>query len=314
MAAFIIRRILLGILTIWIITFTVFSFMQLVPGDPVYWRVSQQATQEEIELIRHEFWLDRPFIVQYWHWLDRAFHGDFGTSIVNNQKVTDMVAMRVPITLYLTSMAFVLSTIAGIAAGIICAVRRGGILDSIITLFANIGIATPVFWLGILGIYYLGYKLDWLPLMDYVSPFDNLWESLRHAVMPVMVLAIPNLAGLVRQTRSSMLEVIQQDYIRTAWSKGLKERTVILVHALKNCLIPVITLMSFFAATLIAGSVLVEMVFNIPGMGRFVAAGAQNKDFPTVQAGALLISMIVVTINLVVDVAYGWVDPRIRYQ
>jgi peptide/nickel transport system permease protein len=314
MLTFIIRRVLLGILTVWIISFTVFSFMQLVPGDPVYFRVSQQATQGEIDQIRHEFWLDRPFLVQYGHWVDRAVHGDFGRSIVNNQKITDTIAKRLPITLYYCGLAFVFSTILGVAAGIVCAVRRGGILDSLITLFANIGIAVPIFWLGILGIYYIGYKLQWLPLMDYVSPMENLWESIRHAVMPVICLAIPNVAGLIRQTRSSMLEVIRQDYVRTAWSKGLRERTVIMRHALKNSLIPVVTMMSFFAAILFAGSVLEETVFNIPGMGRFIAAGAQNKDFPTVQAGVLLISLIVIAINLIVDIIYGWIDPRIRYK
>jgi peptide/nickel transport system permease protein len=214
----------------------------------------------------------------------------------------------------LALVSLVISTFLGIIAGVICAIRRGGILDSLITLCANTGIAVPIFWLGILGIYFFGLKLQWLPIQGYTSPFTDFWMSTRQTVLPIICLAIPPIAFLARQTRSSMLEVISQDYIRTAWSKGLKESSVIMGHALKNSLIPVITFMGIGLAHTVAGSVLIETVFNIPGMGRLMTQAALNKDMFVVQACTLMIALLVVVMNLLVDISYGWLDPRIRYK
>jgi peptide/nickel transport system permease protein len=211
-------------------------------------------------------------------------------------------------------VALVLSVVIGIGAGIICAVRRGSILDSVITILANTGISLPVFWLGILGIYLFGLKLGWLPIQGYTSPLDDFWLSLRKIIMPVICLAIPSIAMLARQTRSSMLEVVRQDYIKTAWAKGLAERVIVINHALKNSLIPIVTLLGLQLRLVVSGSVVVETVFNIPGMGRLLVNATFAKDFITVQAITLVIGIVVLLSNLIVDISYGWLDPRIRFD
>jgi peptide/nickel transport system permease protein len=198
--------------------------------------------------------------------------------------------------------------------GILSAIRRASFLDNMLSLFANLGIAVPIFWLGLLGIYLFGYRLGWLPIQGFTWPTVHLGKSIAQSIMPIICLALPSIAMLARQTRSSMLEVIQQDYIRTAKAKGLTERVVTSQHALKNALIPVVTLMGILVRILVGGSVLVETVFNIPGMGRLLVNAAINKDFIVVQAGVLLISAITCFANLAVDISYGWLDPRTRYE
>ena len=313
MGTYIVRRVLLSIIVLLLITILTFSLLHIMPGDPATIMLGMDASPEQIDALRKELWLDRPLVVQYGHWLLNAVQGDLGKSVVYREDVTGFIATRLPITMYLSFMALVLSTVLGVGAGIICAIRRGGILDSVITLAANIGIAIPIFWLGILGIYFLGLKLGWLPIQGYTSPFDNFWLSTSKAIMPVICLAIPSLAILARQTRSSMLEIVRQDYIRTAWAKGLKERVIVLKHALKNALIPVVTLLGIQLRILVGGSVLVETVFNIPGMGRLLVTSVLNKDFIMVQACILVIALLVLLANLLVDISYGWLDPRVRY-
>jgi peptide/nickel transport system permease protein len=314
LATFIIRRLVLTVIVLIIVSFLSFSLIHVMPGDPAATMLGLDARPEEIQALRHDLWLDRPFLVQYGHWFGNIIHGDLGNSLMYKDPIGGIFAQRLPITLYLSLLAFILSTILGIFLGIVCAVRRGSALDQFVSILANIGIAIPVFWLGILGIYYFGLKLGWLPLQGWTSPLDNLVQSSKQALMPVILLAIPGIAVLTRQTRSSMLEVVRQDYIRTAYSKGLRERVIILRHALKNSLIPVITLLGLQVRVLVGGSVLVETVFNIPGMGRLLVTGAFNKDFLVVQAGVLLIGTIVCLANLLVDISYGWLDPRVRFQ
>jgi peptide/nickel transport system permease protein len=313
MGTFIVRRIILSIIVLLLITMLAFLLIHIMPGDPAIIMLGMDASPEQIDALRKELWLDRPLVVQYGHWLSNAIQGDLGKSVVYREDVTGIIATRLPITIHLSFMALVLSTILGVGAGIICAIRRGGILDSVITLAANIGIATPIFWLGILGIYFLGLKLGLLPIQGYTSPFDNFWLSTKQAIMPVICLAIPSLALLARQTRSSMLEIVRQDYIRTAWAKGLRERIIVSKHALKNALIPVVTLLGIQLRILVGGSVLVETVFNIPGMGRLLVTAVLSKDFIIVQACILVIALLVLLANLLVDISYGWLDPRVRY-
>jgi peptide/nickel transport system permease protein len=311
---FIIRRLFQTVVVLLIVTIISFLLLHLTPGDPAAAMLDTGASKEQIETLRKELWLDRSFPVQYFHWLSRVAHGDLGVSIMYRDPMSTIFVARLPVTFCLSVTAFILSTVFGIAAGVLCAIRRGGLLDQLVSLGANLGIAIPVFWLGILGIYLFGFRLGWLPIEGWTSPFENLAMSVKQSVMPVILLAVPGIAVLARQTRSSMLEVIHQDYVRTAFSKGLSETAVVLRHALKNALIPVVTLMGLQVRILVGGSVLVESVFNIPGMGRLLVTGAFNKDYIVVQAGVLLIGTAVCLVNLLVDISYGWLDPRYRYE
>ncbi len=314
MTSYIIRRLIQTIIVIFIVSFLSFSLIQFMPGDPAASMLGPNATKPQVDALRIELGLDKPMMEQYFRWLNEVFHGDLGMSLMLREPVAGLFVQRLEITLYLSMLAFILSSILGIGAGIICAVRRGGFLDQLLSVSANIGIAIPVFWLGILGIYLFSYKLGALPFYGWVSPVEDFFGSLRYAILPVILLAIPGIAVMTRQTRSSMLEVTRQDYIRTALSKGLKERTVVLKHALKNSLIPIVTLMGLHLRIMVGGSVLVEQVFTIPGMGRLLVSAAQNKDFIVVQGGVLLIGVIVCLANLLVDISYGWIDPRTRYD
>lgn len=314
MSVFIIRRLILSILVIWIVTILSFLLMHIMTGDPAAIMLGAEASQEQINALRHELLLDQPLTTQYGHWLKNALTGNLGTSLKYQDKVADLIAQRLPITIYLSFLALIISVVIGIAAGVFCAIRRGSILDSVITLLVNTGISLPMFWLGIIGIYLFGLKLGWLPIQGYTSPFSNLGLSIRKTIMPVICLAIPSIAVIARQTRSSMLEVIRQDYIKTAWSKGLRERVIVFKHALKNALIPIVTLIGLQLRIVVSGSVVVETVFNIPGMGRLLVNATFDKDFISVQAITLVIAIVVLLANLIVDISYGWFDPRIRYD
>ncbi len=316
MTTYIIRRLFLALIVILIVTVIVFLAMRLLPGDPLLmWITSdklQEITAEQLALLRHEYGLDKPLVMQYFDWLGGVFQGDLGLSMRYNMSVTSEVLRRLPITLHLGLAAFILGFVFGIPAGVICAVRRGSLLDSIITTVTNIGITVPVFWLGIIMLYVFSLWLDWLPTYGYTSPFEDFWLNTRQLVMPVICLALFPIASTARQTRSSMLEVMQQDYIRTAWSKGLKERLVITKHALKNGLIPIVTLSGLGLGGILGGSVLIESVFAIPGMGRLVIASVQNHDYAVTQGVTLIIAAGIILTNLIVDISYGWLDPRIR--
>ena len=253
----------MSVVVVFIVSLISFFLLQLVPGgDPVRAMLGLDAEQEQVEALRKEMWLDRPLPVQYVHWVDNAFKLDLGKSLMYRENVTTLFARRLPVTLHVASLALLLSAIFGISAGIISAVTRGSILDQSISVIAIAGTAIPVFWLGILGIYLFGLILGYLPIQGYTSPMDDFWLSTKKLIMPVICMSLPNLAMLARQTRSAMLEVIHQDYIQTARSKGLSERLVIVRHALKNAFIPIITLLGLIVPHLMAGSVLVETVFT----------------------------------------------------
>ena len=270
--------------------------------------------EEQLESMRRFYGLDKPIMVQYFSWLGGIFRGNLGKSIYYRQDVGGLLKERFPITLHLGITAWVVSTVVGILLGVLAGIRRATWIDSVSTTIANIGITVPIFWLGILLIYFLGLKLKWLPIFGYTSPFEDFWMSTKQIIMPVFCIAIPGMAYTARQSRSAMLEVIQQDYIRTAWSKGLRERTVIMRHALKNSLIPVITLMGIGLGLVLGGSVLVETVFAIPGIGQLLVTSVFAQDYVVVQSGTLVIASLIILCNLVVDITYGWLDPRIRYN
>lgn len=319
MISFIIRRLVQSFIVLILVSVLVFVAMRLLPGDPIRMLLTQSAqseiTQEQIDFMRHQYGLDKPMFFQYFDWLGAVIlHGDLGRSILNHVPVANEILRRLPITLNLGLPAFALGLILGIPAGILCAVRRGRFIDTLVTTLSNIGICIPVFWLGFLLIYIFGLKLHWLPVQGYISPSSDLWLNLRQVILPVICLAVFPIASTSRQTRSSMLDVMKHDYIRTAWSKGLRERVVIVRHALKNSLIPVVTLSGMGLSMIIGGSVIVETVFNIPGMGRLAVTSVFSQDYPYVQGIVLFIAIVVLLANLITDIAYSYLDPRIRYS
>jgi len=318
MGTFIMRRLIQAVIVVLVITFLIFLVIRLLPGDPILIYLSSQdiqtLTTDQIDLARAEFGLDKPLPLQYFSWVGNLFRADLGMSIFYHKAVSGLIAERLPVTLILGIIAFVIANLLGIVAGSISALRRGKWIDTVVTVIANIGITVPGFWLGILLIYFFGLKLDWLPRFGYISPFADPWEFVTHAILPVFCLAIFPIASTTRQTRSSILEVTRQDYIRTAWSKGLRERIIIARHMLKNGLIPVVTLCGIGLSHILGGSVLIETVFNIPGMGRLGVEAIQSQDYSIIQAIILFTALLVVLVNLIVDITYGWLDPRIRYS
>ncbi len=318
MTAYIIRRLIMGVVVILIVTVMIFIFIRILPGDPLIMYMTGQELYElssqQMDTLRAKFGLDKPLPLQYINWLGNIFKGDLGLSIYYDTKEAGIVAERLPVTIYLGIVSFIVGNLLGISFGVICALKRGKWIDTAVTFLANIGITVPSFWIGIILIYILSLKLGWLPVYGYVSPFEDFWLSTRKAIMPVICLSLFTIASICRLTRSSMLEVIAQDYIRTAWSKGLRERIVVARHTLKNALIPVITAMGFQVAVIFGGSVLIETIFNIPGVGRLMTEAVFEQDFMIVQAGTLMIATMVVLTNLAVDISYGWLDPRIRYD
>lgn len=314
MIAYVIRRLITGLVVVWIISVLAFLLVKLVPGDPAVMIAGPESTLEELELIRQKLWLDRPLYDQYVHWISNIARGDLGMSVRCREDVSVMIIRKAPITLFLSGLAFLVGAIVGTTAGVISAIRRGSILDSVVTVFANFGLSVPGFWLGIMLIYVVGLQLGWLPVCGWTAPWENFWLGIRKAIMPIFVLSFYPTAFLARQTRSSMLDVINEDYIRTAWSKGLRERVVIIRHALRNAFIPIITVMGLIVAALSAGSVITETVFNIPGLGRLLVDGVMDNDFVVVQSCVLVFAVMVLFINLLVDISYGWFDPRIRYR
>jgi len=315
---YIIRRLLIGVLVLLLVTILVFMVMRLLPGDPLLLFVSQSNmstfTPEQMAELRHQYGLDKSLPLQYIDWIGGVLQGDLGESIFYRQDVGYLVSKRLPITIYLGVWSFAISAFFGISFGVICALRRGKWLDTVVTLLANIGITVPAFWVGILLIYLFSLKLGLLPTSGYTSPFDDFWLSARKVIMPVFCLSLFSIASLTRQTRASMLEVVKQDYVRTAWAKGLREMVIVTRHIIKNAMIPVITILGLQVSLIFGGSVLIETVFNIPGMGRLMTEAVFGHDYQIVQGGVLLIAMIIVLTNIFVDISYGWFDPRIRYN
>ena len=311
------RRVIQGIFVLIIVSIAVFLLMRFLPSDPLNLFIVQSelddSTPEQIEALRAKFGLDKSLPMQYIDWITGILHGDFGNSLSHNQKVSTLLIQRLPVTLHIALLALIFSAIFGILAGLVCAVRRGGPLDALVTSFANVGISVPIFWLGVLMVYLFSLKLGWLPVQGYTSPFQDFWLNIRQLIMPVICLAVVGLASNTRQTRSSMLEVIRQDYIRTAWSKGLSERVIVIRHVMKNGLIPIVTLIGMGVGHIFGGSVLIETVFNIPGMGRLMVEAVFAQDFPVVQGGCLLTATMVMVANLAVDISYVWLDPRVHY-
>jgi peptide/nickel transport system permease protein len=304
MLMFIIRRLMQTIPVIIGVTFVVFFIMQLVPGDPAVLLAGEGASKETIEGIREQLGLNRPLFVQYFEYLLNIFKGDFGVSLKNNQPVLDEILVRLPITMELAFFSIIITIILGMAAGIISAIKPYSLQDTGVMLIALLGISLPSFWFGLMLMYFFSVKLQILPVAG--------WDSILHVILPAFTLGAGGAAIVARMTRSSMLEVIRQDYIRTARAKGLRERVIIYKHALRNALIPVITVVGLQFGALLGGTVLVESIFAINGLGRMIVDSIKMRDLPMVQGGVLVAAIIFVIVNLFVDVFYRFFNKRIE--
>ncbi len=312
MGNYIIKRLAQSIVVVFIVTVLVFGLMHLLPGDPVQIYLGETATPEQVAYYTEMFGLDKPLYVQYIKWIQGLFHGEMGKSITFSMDVSALLLKRVASTLAITLPAFVLALLIGLCFGVLTSTHRGQKLDSILTSLANIGIATPTFWIGMILVYIFALKLGWLPVQGYVTFAEDPLGHIKCTVMPVIVLSLGHLASTTRQTRSAMLEVVSQDFIRTARAKGLSEHRVIYVHALRNALIPVVTMLGGAIGGLIGGTVVIENLFNIPGVGSLMMTAIMNKDYMVVQNVTFVIAVTVVVCNLLVDILYGYIDPRIR--
>ncbi len=320
MIAYIIRRLLWGLVVLFLVSLIVFFSLRLIPGDPVLIYAAQLSSggssisEEQLDKMRVEYGLDKPVPVQYANWLKGVVTGDLGESIRYHQDVGKLLLQKFPPTLFLGLVSVILSTILGALFGLIAAIRRGKWIDSVVTFFSYIGLCIPVFMLAMLLIYVLGLKLGWLPITGYVAPWKNFGMSVQYSIMPVICLAMVPLAVTARQMRSSVLEVNNMDYVRTAWSKGLRERVIVTRHILKNSLIPVVTMLGISVGLVFGGSVIIETMFAVPGVGQLLVSSIFARDYVVIQGGTLVIAAVVIFVNLVVDISYGWFDPRIRYE
>ena len=295
-----------------ITSFLVFSMLLMLPGDPTFAIVGEMATEAEREQIREEMGFNKPIPIQYLKWLERTLTGDFGRSLRTQEPVSEMLATRVPITLELTFLAVLISVVIGIPGGIIAALRRNTWLDFVVSFFAMGGMALPYFWAGILLIRLFSLQLGWLPPSGYVDFAVDPIQNLKLMVLPALTIGISLIALVMRQTRTSMLEVLSQDYIRTARAKGVPKFRLLVRHALHNALIPVITVIGLQTGALVSGAVVTETIFSLPGLGRMVVEGIFERDFAPVQAGILVIVTRLILVNLLTDLSYASLDRRIK--
>ena len=309
---FIGKKVLLAFLTVFAISVFAFLIVHLMPGDPVRVMLGAEADEAAVQAMRVELHMDQPLVKQYIIWIGNVLHGDFGRSLVLNLSIRNLIAERLPVTLSLTVPAMIISIIFGILIGIVCATHRGSFIDQLLTVLMTTMNGIPIFWIGIMLMYLCGVNWKILPLMGYVAPKADFVGYVKHAVLPVFIMCFGPMSSIARQVRTNMLDVINQDYIRTATAYGLKVSKIKYKYALKNVLIPVITLIALQIRSIVGGSLLAEQVFSIAGISRLITMSVMNNDFLTVQALVLVISAFVVVANLLLDIAYGFVDPRIR--
>jgi peptide/nickel transport system permease protein len=314
MTHYLIRRVLASFLVILGVATLVFFLLRAVPGDP-FAAMLAEVDPSVADDLRRKFGMDRPVYIQYLLWLGRLAQGDMGNSLYgSNLSVTRIILEAIPRTLSLTFLSAIVALAIALPAGIISALRKNSLADHGLTFFAFLGLSMPDFWLGILLIIIFAVNLNWLPAIGYKPMSDGLWLWFKHLILPSIATGTAFSAIIARMTRSAMLDVLNADYIKVAHAKGLRERVVIFRHALRNALIPVVTVMGIAFALLMSGTVIVENVFAIKGLGRVLIQGILNRDYPVVQGAILLVSTIFVFANLLVDVIYTMIDPRIRYE
>jgi peptide/nickel transport system permease protein len=313
-AAYLLRRVAIIVPTLLFASILIFGLQQLLPGDPAMVLAGEERDPSVIAHLRETMHLDRPFPVRYAYWLRGVLHGDLGESLRMQQPVRALIADKLPVTLELAGIAIVIALVIGIPAGVVSAVHRGTGWDYAANVVALWGLSTPNFWLGIMLILLFSVTLGWLPASGYVSPFENLRANLAAMILPAFVLGNAIAAVLMRHTRSAMLQVLSSDYVRTARAKGVRERDVILKHALRNALIPIITLGALEFGTLLSGAVLTEQVFTIPGFGKLIVDAVFNRDYAVVQGVVLFTATAYILLNLIADVLYAVANPRIRVR
>jgi peptide/nickel transport system permease protein len=313
MVSYILRRILSTLPVMAIVALFVFSLLYISPGDPAVMIAGDQASPADVEHIRQSLGLDRPFLVQFGSWVWRILHGDLGTSIFTNLPVAAMIAQRVEPTLSLMMITLVLTLLIAVPLGVLAAWKAGTWVDRSIMTFAVFGFSLPVFVVGYVLAYVFALELEWVPVQGYTPLSEGFLPWLANLILPSIALGCVYIALIARITRAAMLDVLQQDYIRTARAKGLGQRSILFIHALKNAAVPIITVIGIGVALLIGGAVVTESVFAIPGLGRLTIDAILRRDYPVIQGIVLLFSFLYVLVNLMVDVAYTLVDPRIRY-
>ncbi|HVZ06537.1 ABC transporter permease [Rhodopila sp.] len=313
MAGVIAQRLVGSIPILLIVSLITFAMIHLIPGDPAAAIAGLSATGEQIANIRHDLGLDQPLPAQLAHWYLNLLHGDLGRSLLLGQPVLQATMQRLPVTVALSGYALVLTLVLGLVSGIVAALRQNSWIDQAAMIFAMLGISVPNFYLGLLMIILFAVRLGWLPTGGYVPLTQDPLGWLATSTMPAISLALLLTGLLARITRSTMLEVLRQDYIRTARAKGLPERRVVLRHALANALIPITTVIGIVISLLISGSVVTETLFSIPGIGQLLTQAVLNRDYPMVQGGLLITTALLVLVNIAVDVCYALLDPRVRY-
>ena len=313
MFAYVIRRLAATVVVMAVVAFFVFSLLYLTPGDPAAVIAGDAATSEDIQKIRAKLGLDDPFLVRFGSWVRALAHGDLGTSIFTNLPVTRLIAQRIEPTIALTACTLLVAVLIAVPLGIVAAARAGTWVDRAVMAFSVLGFSLPVFVLAYLLILVFSIELDWLPVQGYRPIREDAWEWLRHLVLPSIALGTVYIALIARITRASMLDVLAQDYIRTAQAKGLAPGAVLGAHALKNAAVPIMTVVGIGIALLISGAIVTETVFAIPGVGRLTVDAILRRDYPVIQGVILIFSALYVLINLAVDLSYMLFDPRIRY-
>jgi peptide/nickel transport system permease protein len=298
--------------TLFFVSVIIFSLQQLLPGDPAMIMAGEDKDPEVIEQIRRQYRLDRAIPVQYLYWIKGVVTGDLGESMRLKEPVTTLILQKLPVTLQLATMAMAIALLIGVTAGIVSAVKRDTWIDYAVNVLSLWGISTPNFWLGIMLIFLFAVTLGWLPASGYVSPWVDWRQSLATTIMPAFVLGNAIAGVIMRHTRSAMLQALQSDYVRTARAKGLEERTVVLKHAMRNALTPVITLGALEFGTLLSGAVLTEQIFTIPGFGKLIVDAVFNRDYAVVQGVVLVTATTYIALNLLADVGYILVNPRLR--
>lgn len=312
MLSFILRRILIAIPTLILVSIFVFALQKLLPGDPILVMAGEERDPAVIALLREKYHMNEPIPIQYLYWAGDVLRGDLGISLRTNEPVLNLIAAKLPVTIQLAVMSMIFAILIGIPAGILSAVRKGSWVDWLANIIALSGLSIPNFWLGIMLILLVSVNLGWLPASGYESPWVDPLKSLTTMIMPAFVLGTALAATLMRHTRSAMLGVLQADYVRTARAKGLRGRVVVLKHAFRNAVLPVVTLSALLFGELLAGAVLTEQIFTIPGFGKLIVDAVFNRDYAVVQGVVLCTAVGFILMNLVADVLYVILNPRLR--